>query len=347
MVEAQLSFDAIEDYLGPAATRFFATGYRRPHHRIVDVHVTPPDDEDSGAEATVTVEYPRDWSKKTDEIDIPPHLSSVDMIVLGAQLCEAHLSHAYGLEAADRRQMRIRRVTLKAGTTPQEDLVDLPARATLRKTSAVSQDGDRFLSVYRCKIGVMRAGFEIEHGISQRATSRGSFGAVDEIIGPIADRYYGDGFRRGRHSIHDVRVDMDALRADASVQFDFTPKDRVLTDGIDSAGQPAVSVIDCFVVSLQMVQVLMYELDSLTREDSDTLWMLNTVLEAPEAQQPYSDATPAYAAITAKHLLELAGDAWRNVDIEGECGGVKLRCSFAHRLPKRPERATGLAPATS
>jgi hypothetical protein len=334
MAKSQLCLESIEDYLGDAATRFFATGYRRVSHRIVDVRIRRPNDEQPGAEATVTVEYPRDWSKKTAEMDITPHLSSVDMMVIGAQLCEAHLSHAYGLDARARRQMRLVKVTLKAGVAPQEDLVGLTATANLRKTTALSETENRFVSVYRCKIGLMQAGFEIEHDIHDRAATDASYARIDDILGPATTRYYGEGFTYGRHVIKDVGVDMDRLRADASVQFGLASAAQCPSDGIDGARQPSVSVVDCFVVSLQMVQVLMYEMDAITRQESDTLWMLSTRLNAPDAQQPYPGPLAARAAITAKHLLPLNGRTWRNVAVEGECGGVKLTCSFAHRLPE-------------
>jgi hypothetical protein len=343
MANSQLFFDSMEDYLGPAATRFFATGYRRVCHQVLDVRTTCGDCEIPGAEATVTVEYPHDWSKKTEAMDILPHLSSVDMMVLGAQLCEAHLSHAYGLDAEARRRMRLKRVTLRAGTTPQEDLVALKASATLRKTNVLPEDDSRFLSVYRCKIGVMQAGFDIEHEICERPAADAAYASIDEILGPAATRYYGEGFTCGRHVIDDVRVDMAALRADATVQFGLTLDGRLPTDGVDGASHPSISVIDCFVVSLQMVQVLLYEMDSLTRQDSDTLWMLSTVLEAPEAWEPYSGPVAASAGITSKHLVVLNDRDWRSVTIEGACGGVKLRCSFAHRLPDGAQSRVAVA----
>jgi hypothetical protein len=197
--------------------------------------------------------------------------------------------------------------------------------------------------VYRCKIGVMQAGFDIEHEICERPATDATFASIDEILGPAAARYYGEGFTCGRHVIDDVRVDMAALSADATVQFGLTLDGRLPTDGVDGVAHPSISVIDCFVVSLQMVQVLMYEMDSLTRQDSDTLWMLSTVLEAPHAWEPYSGPVAARAGITSNHLLALNGRDWRNVTIKGECGGVKLRCSFAHRLPDSAERRVALA----
>lgn len=334
-MRSDLYFESIEDYLGPAATRFFAAGYRRASHRIGEVRLSAPHADSPGAEANITVEYPRDWSKKTDEMDLPPHLSTVDMIVLGAQLAEAHLSHAYNLDAAARRRMRLRRVTLKSGTTPQEELAALPSSATLRSTRELEGAADHRVSSYRCKIGVMQARFEIEHEVGSPAINDASHASIDEVLDPPEDRYYGTGFKAGRHAIEDMHVDIEALVANAVVHFSEASDSTLATGGIDGACQPSVSLIDCFVVNLQMAQVLMYEMDSMKRQDSDTLWMLRTRLDAPDAPQNYEGSMPARAEITAKYLLELDGHPWRNADIAGECGGVALRCSFAHRLPEQ------------
>jgi hypothetical protein len=343
-MEVSLRLDAIEDYLGSPATRFFSAGYRRVTHEIVDLHATPADAESSGIRATVTVRYPSDWSRKRGEMDILPHLSSVDMVVLGAQLAEAHLTHAFGLGPADRRQLRLERVSLRAGTQPQEELAELAASATLRMTTPVAERPGRWVSVYRCTIGAMRARLEIEHGIARRATAGAVYGSVEEMLGPASARYYGDGFTLGRHAISNVGIDMDALRGYATAGFGSVG--RIPTEGVDGALQPSVTVVDCFVVSLQLVQVLLYELDAVARQDSETLWMLSTVLEAAHVPLPRGPDVAVRAAIACKRLIELNGRVWRNVDVEAECGGVRLRCSLAHRLPHAAGRDAALASAS-
>jgi hypothetical protein len=341
---AHLHLDTIEDYLGTPATRFFSAGYRRARHEVVDVRAAPADAQPAGVQARVTVRYPVDWSRKAGAMDIRPHLSSVDMIVLGVQLCEAHLTHAYGLDAPARCQMRLRKVTLRAGVSPQEELTELPAAAILRTTSPVSRDEGRFTSVYRCAVGVMRARFEIEHVIRERAAAPAAYDSLEELLGAAADRYYGDGFTLGRHAIGDVDVDMDALEARATARFGCAGPPPAA--GIDGALQPCVTVVDCFVSCLQLVQVLLYELDRVTRQESETLWMLSTVLAPASEPAPASgSAIAARAAIVTKRLLELGGRAWRDVDVEGDCGGVGLRCSFAHRLPQATGRDA--VPATA
>lgn len=330
----RLFYRDIDDYLGPGQTRFFSRGYRRAEHQVSSVEIVPAE----GVQATVGVRYPRDWSKKAGA-DLRPHLSSVDMFLLGVQLSEAYLQHAYGLDEAARRTMWLRRVTLKAGSAPQEELEEMPASARLRETKASSDATDRILSVLDCKVGVMQARCEIEHQIARRVTAAQAYASIDDVLGPAASRYYGEGFKFRQQSIGDVRVDMETLRSNAAVRIEPAEESHAVGEGIEGEYQPSVSMIDCFVVNLQMAQVLMYELDAVERKDSNTLWMVRTVLDAANPRRPYSETLAAHTEITAKHLLKLRGGMWRNVDLVGSLGGVGLRCSFAHELPKRTTSA--------
>jgi len=106
-------------------------------------------------------------------------------------------------------------------------------------------------------------------------------------------------------------------------------------DGIDGDVRPALSPVDCFVTVLQLAQVLMYELDSIERGRSNTLWMLQTVLDAGEPG-PLDGPLPRSPAVTGKHLLPLRGSRWRNVDLTGGCGGVRLRPPSPTNCPPRP-----------
>jgi hypothetical protein len=133
-------------------------------------------------------------------------------------------------------------------------------------------------------------------------------------------------------------VDPRTLKARAELGLEDsagTPR-----QGVDGLVQPSLSAIDAFVSSLQLAQVLMYELDGVTRAESNTLWMLHTSLELPAVPRPVAERTPVTCSIARKHLLPLRGATWRNVDIAGDCGGVSLRCSFAHELP-----ASAVSPA--
>lgn len=320
MAGNRLLYSNIEDYLGPAATRFFGAGYRRARYQVENVVVAGEE-----VTASATVRYPVDWSRKSDDVDLRPHLSTIDTLVLGAQLAEVYLAGVHGLDEAARQRMWLRRVTLRAGMTPQEELTGLPAILRHRKTGP---DGS---SVVDCSIGTMRIQLEVSHPTGGQSVM-GSYDTLADVLGPADDRYYGTGFARQAHSLTEVDADTAGLTASATVQLKngFTAK-----AGIEGGYQPSVSMVDCFVVNLQLAQVLMYELDSLSRGGSNTLWMMQTTLTAQRPSRAWPAEPIAKTAVTGSHLLPLRGKTWRNVDIVGELGGVSLRSSLAHELPRR------------
>lgn len=330
---------SIDDYLGPGERRFFSRGYQRAVYGIRDIVVNQ--DSASGVRARVDVGYPSDWSTK-GSIDQRPHLSTVDALVLGVQLAELHLAHESGLSGPERARARLRKAVLRAGGAPQEELTGIPLSASLAKSQSVLETPSSVLSVYDCTVGSLRVRCEIEHPLGTRVATEAAYAGLDDVLGPGDRRYYGEGFKARRHHIQDVRVDLDALTAQADVHFD--PEPDPATQGVDGALHPAVTFVDAFVVNLQLAQILMYELDSLSRTDSNTLWMMQTFLTAPAAPPPLPDrpdqALSAEASLKNKRLLPLRGGTWRSVDIEAGLAGIGLRCSFAHELPERAAAAS-------
>lgn len=329
MTDTQLLLASVDDYLGPAETRFFGRGYRRAEYTVTDVVVTPSGD-GAGTRASVTIQYPADWSKKKDK-DLRPHLSTVDMLVLGVQLGEAHLVHALGLDPAARRAAWLRKIVLKAGQAPQEDLVGLAGTAKLR--SSTPQEDGTVVTVYDTAVGAMQARCEFVHAPGVANAEPAAFGTLVDALGPAAPRYYGAGFTVEQHRVEDVAVDMAELRATATVRVEPVGDPVPATEGVEGDHQPSLTLVDCFVVNLQLAQVLMYEMDAVPRKDSNTLWMMKTVLTATDPRRPRTEPLATEAAITGKHLVPLRGGTWRNVEISAACGGVTMRCSFAHELP--------------
>lgn len=331
----QLLLESIDDYLGPSETRFFSRGYQRAEYRVRDIVVMPAEAPDAGVRAIVDVGYPADWSRKKDGTDLRPHLSTVDALVLGVQLAELHLSHGYGLDAEARTRMRLHKVVLRAGGAPQEDLEDITLAARLVKTEEVPGQPARFLTVHDCTVGSLRVRTEIEHDIVTRAVEEARHASLERALGPGEHRFWGEGFKKRRHVITDVHVDMDSLSAQADVHFD--PEPNVFREGIEGITMPSVSVVDAFVVNLQLVQILMYELDGVSRAESNTLWMMQTVLEAAPGASELPDhparSQQARASLTGKRLLPLRGGIWRSVEVKAELAGIVLRCGFAHELP--------------
>jgi hypothetical protein len=341
---------SVDDYLGPGETRFFSRGYQRAEYAVPGVAGAPAAPAATGVTAEADIGYPADWSRKKAGADLRPHLSTVDALVLGVQLAEVHLAHAHRLGPEERRTLSLRKVALRAGTAPQEELRGVRLSAVPVRTGPAPGAPDRLRSVYECTVGGLRVRCEVDHPSAGREDGGARHASLEDALGPGGPRFYGEGFKLRRHTIEDVRVDMASLTARGGARFTAAPGAPVPGEGTDGATQPAVSLVDCFVVNLQLAQVLMYELDGLSRESSNTLWMMQTVLEAPDVPHPLPqllpDAPPglpepleALTSVTGKRLLPLRGGTWRSVDLRGGLAGIRMRSSFAHELPD------GTAPA--
>ncbi|MER7674470.1 AvrD family protein [Kitasatospora sp. NPDC096128] len=320
---------SVDDYLGPGDRRFFGRGFRRVQYDLSRIRVARTADGVAGARALVRVRYPADWSRKAVG-DLRPHFSTVDGLVLAAQLAELCLTDR---RTDDLREAWLRQVRITAGSRPQEDLDQLEAVATRRRVEAFDGAPGWSVSVIDCGIGTMRVRCELVHPSGSPRQGQWQYASPAEALGPAADRYYDHGFTTRRQLIRDVAVDQEALRATARLGIEQEGQASPAPRGLESAYGPSVTMVDAFVTALQLAQVMLYEMDGVRRQDSDTLWMRQTVLTAAGPQRPYDGTVPVGTALTELDLLRLNGDTWRTMNVVADLAGLDVRSAVTHRLP--------------
>lgn len=318
-------WDSVEDLLGPAERRFFGNGYRRIGQSLENLAFdTTADGRPLSAVAAVT--YPEDWSRKRDDVILRPHLSTIDALIFGARLAEHVVADRHGLSAAQRGTAWLRRVEIKAGGKPDESGLDaLPARAALLGASAEDTEPGRLVSTVECRVGAMTLRVEIDHD----DTADGTDPAAGADPAPTA---YHDGYRLRTQAITSVELDDDALgvRADAVVE---ASADVPAGAGLESAYEPSVSLIDAFVVALQLGQILLYQLDGVERGTSNTLWMRKTAITTSTPHRPADRPYPVAARLADPLVVQARGGSWRTGEIVCDVAGVLVRCAVTHQLP--------------
>lgn len=338
MTRARSPVLSVDDYLGPAELRFFGGGFRRVRQRLDDIRVAVRP-EAARASARACVRYPPDWSAKSTGRPLRPHLSSIDALVLGAQLAEILLAHTYGLDAGARSRMWLRQLDLRAGVRPQEDLDRLAVHGVVRpEASAHVSDGLRTTTVL-ARVGSMEVRCEVQH---EKGGGWGAGGG--EVLHPSAvtalgspsRHYFAHLFRHRRQGVTHLTVDRTAGRVDATAHVTPAPgEDPLACAGLEAAYAPSVSMVDAIAVTGQLAQVLLYALDGLDRRDSQTLWLRRATLTTPRPLRPLDRAFPVHARIEDTHRPRLAGDTWRVCDLGYTFHGITGSFSVAHRLPHR------------
>ncbi len=319
MPPTPVSADSVDDFLGAREGRFFGEGFKRVAHSLIDITVRAKGDLHIDFH-TAGLEIPGTWSRKGDSHQ-RPHLSTIDALILGAQLTGLYLAHLHGAAVP----FAVRSLAIKAGGKPQEEhLETFPVHG--RHLSTVPDGAGTALTAVECRIGLITVRIEAEHGTgATRRTTEGRYTSPGELAGPWNDRPFGLPHRDRSQLLTAVEADLSRLTARA---------DLAITTGTGAdAEAERPTVIDLFVSALQLGQVLLYALDGVDRASSNTLWMRRTVVE-PAADAGGSGTGRFEVALEDAHLLSGGQGTWRSADIVGALGGRRLRCSVAHLLPE-------------
>ncbi|SDP79291.1 avirulence D protein (AvrD) [Actinopolyspora xinjiangensis] len=312
-----LSLTSVDDFLGDRQGRFFGEGFKRVTHTVNDITVTAEGGRPR-LEAVGGVRLPESWSRK-GETDQRPHLSTIDVMVLGARLTGLHLAHAHDVRPND--PFRIRELTIRAGNAPQED--DLGAFPVVAEHVSTEPGGEGNTTTVDCRVGALDIRVVAEHrGESVPSDVAGYYSSAESLPGPWNTAPYGVSHHVRSQFLNEIEIDLSEPAADGELTVIGAP------DDLSGVGHET-TMIDHFVAALQLGQVLLYKLDDVDRADSNTLWMRRTTFE------PVSDSGSGRFRVDLENsrLLPSKQGTWRSADVVARYGGRLMRCSVAHLLP--------------
>ena len=325
-------FATIDEHLGEGCGRFFGDGFKRVQRELSDLDITLPGDGDGEIRCRAILQYPNDWSCKGSRTDLQPHLSTIDGLLITVDLVEAYLSRVYGFDAAQRRRMWLSTFVISAGAAPGKCIDELAVAAIHRSCIRTGAPGTGYRSHFECRIGPLKVRCDVEHPPPGAPSPAQHFSGVVEILGARAGGHYGSGYQRRIVAVRDLTLDSADRRVDATAGS--TPHLREGT-GFEGAYSRAMSMLDTLLVLAQLAQVLVYDVDSIPRAESNTLWMRRCALRRQSPDRPLAIDATATAAIEQTKRLTLKGATWRTFDVVGRFGGLVGRASLAHQLPER------------
>jgi hypothetical protein len=326
---------SVDDVLGDRRNRFFGEGFKRVTYALTGVTVRPADaDTAARIDSTAGIRIPGTWSRK-GETHQRPHLSTIDAMVFGAWTAGIYAAHTHDLSADA--PFAVRSLSIKAGTTPDEDSLDHFAVSGTHRTTAEGSLPGRLRTTMDCTVGSMTVRVEAEHptGLgAPRATEStgipstgapgagGSYAIAELRPGPWNDAPYGASHHSRRQFLTDVRAEAHSASAALTVTTGEPAEDE---------GLPP-TMVDLFVSALQLGQVLLYRLDGVDRATSNTLWMRSTTI-APATTEPAEDDERFHVTLARPTKLPTRQGTWRAAQITTTYAGMRLSCNVAHLLP--------------
>jgi len=329
-----LTHATIDDVLGPAHARYFGSGFRRVNHRLTGIMVDPLAQHDSIL-AAAAIDYPGDWSTKGIDRP-PPHLSTLDALVIAVQVAEAFLTHAHALDPDRRRELWLRAIDMRAGLTAQEDLTAVPVRGgrqSLRPTGP-----HHAVSYFLLGIGTFKVTCEVAHHLGRRVAHRESWPTIEEVLGDGDRRQYGRAFRRRTIAVSGVAVSGGCGTAAATVRVDDPDGAApVRREGLGARYEPSLSMIDATAAMAQLAQALTYHLEGVVRPETETLWMRRLALRSSAPAVPLAGPLHASARVVRRRQLDRMGKSWRTYELDGDIADLSGRASMAFNVPQLPD----------
>lgn len=322
--------DAFDTLLGPAANRYFGTGYRRIDQKLLQLADTTAENTDTAAltslaaSGVASITYPEDWSTKGGSARVP-HLSTLDALALAAELAEAYLSRigvtSDGIEASWLEQFAVR-----AGATPLERVDAIPVALTVSRAMEATARPDEFRTVLACRIGSLSGTVTLRHpapslaGLPWAAT----LGAMRE------PRIHTTLFRSMEHvsSLSSLDETAATLDMEHTVRPSGTAPRRAA--GLEARYWPSIGLTDAAAIGGQMAQVLIYAGDEVARDNTDTLWMRRATFTATSPVRVVGVPQPSRMIVTRRRALPHDGRTLHSVDVEAGIGGIAVTSSLAY-----------------
>ncbi|GAA6134644.1 AvrD family protein [Oceaniserpentilla sp. 4NH20-0058] len=300
----------IDEILGKSHQRYFGAGYKHVKHNIEDIHIDP---DKNNFDAMVSIQYPSSWSSKKTSKELKPHLSTIDVFVVAAQMCDVFMSHCFKLSEGESKQAWLRSLTVKAGKDSILDLSQIPLSGALIKSIKTDDSINGFLSEFKLTLGGFSLTLEVDHSAlaTKCSNSAITFKSLNEIFDADRRAYYGDQYA---HIMHNIYIsNMSPLEINGHLKFeknsDYNP-----TSGIGAAFSGCYNPLDLMICGAQLSQVLVYQIDQLSRENTKNLWMRSVKVVCP---QPLikGGSFPIKVETKKTRLISKGGESWRMADL--------------------------------
>ncbi|WP_054816141.1 AvrD family protein [Nocardia arizonensis] len=325
-------FSSYDEPLGPRSDRYFGEGYKKVCPDLNSIRIARSTRPGAKHTGMASLSYPAAWSRK-EHSELVPHVSSVDTIVLATSLCDAAISHARDLRPAEAARIWVRHASVRSGTNPHVDLDNIPVTATI--TGTTESEDEECETTFAFRVGNLTGTLTMAHPAGTGALDLPGFdnvGALRDVHGR-GPHYFLDGVKDHTLTATDIVIDDDATRITGRHEISVGVEGGYV--GAESAYWNSVSPIDVIVGAAQLSQILLYQMDSLDRASSNTLWMRKLEFCTDSPRRPTSEVFDGTVEVRRAPVIDRGGKRWRSADLLiKEFQGLTGSCLLAHQLPE-------------
>ena len=320
----------IDEILGSSKTRYFGNGYKHVSHVLRNISVEPNNNQIS---AEISIGYPADWSKKETSKELKPHLSTIDAYVISCQMVEAFTVHSQLLNAEERKQSWVRKLAIKAGKSPVNDLNNVSFKGVYEGTYPEINSLNKHISSFHLQLAGFTIDLELDHGPTNGVVNleKCNFDSIEEILPSKSMSYYGGQYKNLHHDIVINEANAQLLRSEIAIE---KGEDYQANTNLSAEHSSYYNPLDILISCAQLCQVLMYEIDNLDRTNTKNLWMRSINVYCPKPIIKEGNL-PMTIRVEKSKLLEKGNAEWRFAELSADTSldsACFLEASVAHEV---------------
>lgn len=310
MSRLEFASSSIDEQLGAAHSRYFGAGFSNVQHTLDPMFVAEYE-----GNFRVRVSYPDEWSIKGTNSP-PAHLSSIDAMVIAARMVEnwaegnglvSHLQYGW-----------LSRCELKPGPSAVEVSAELPATLTLESKRSLRESVDELC--FSCLIDSFTVLLRVHLPRSVTDVTAEALGAS----------YFATGYQEAQRKLERVTL-LGGGHAECTVSIECQSEQPA--SGLEAEHGTAVSFVDATLIAAQIGQVLIYDLDQMHRDETETLWLRRATFERSKPPEAEHFSGTADVRLAKTNRIARGTKVWRSADFTAQINDVHVRYSLVHELP--------------
>jgi len=316
VIEGIKCYSSVEDVLGPKSKRYCSTGFKNVNFSFSNMTIT-----NSSLEAKVHVDFSKKWSSKNDE-SLNPHLGTTEYFNISVILSELLLISYFELDDLTVSKSWVSHLKMKAKPAGDQNLIQdvkVNYNGTFGEGSIFGE------SSFDISIGHMMVQLTIVHEIKKTRTEA-PFVDLSIFLKRLEHHFNKKGYKETETDIRDIELDLSAQSVHSVVNFKSSPNKCF---GIGSFYQ-TMNIANFILLSGQLMQVLLYELEGIGRDQSRNLWLRGLEINFNEPVSTMNTEAAVYCQ-TFKELM-LRGERWRVADFAVSMDTLSAKFSMTHQI---------------
>jgi hypothetical protein len=242
-------------YLGASSKRYFSDGYKDIQHSFSNIRI-----EKKELLADLILEWPEKWSEKKG-VAITPHVGTLDFFLASAILVEKYFQPMNKEFIKRVNKMWIAEFVCKSGNKCLEKQ-SIPCLCRLLSKEKMDNKIHYLFEVLVANTIVRLKVVSPYHSLTS---------SFDPFFAAQTDSYYFNEYKGADRIISSINL-MPSEKY-ISADYELRHNQDSSFHGLTSDYMPCLTFCDLVLCAGQLTQILLYNLDNISREESSNLWM--------------------------------------------------------------------------